>query len=222
MERTHYGGLRAEEQPADVSETLSAMPDESLSRTSTITVGDRSDTRRSFRREATRDLDVRKAVRSVDDMAVGQTPISGWLDLDAVRAADGQRRTRWSDRSLVVFGGGTGIVALVVLVGSVLTVSENSTHPPAPARSSLTPSASPTAMAPSPPPIATAPLPPPTAAAPSLPPTAPAPRIAPPPATSTPSAQPAETPAEIAPPPRHSRMGPRRLHELFPYVVPAE
>jgi hypothetical protein len=193
------------------------MPDESLLPTSTISIVDRSDTLRTFRRQATRDLDVRKAVHSVDDMAVGQSPISGWLDLDAVRAAYGQRRTRWMDRSLVIFGGGMGIVALIVLVVSVLTVSENSTHPRAPARPSLAPSASATATAPSPPPTATPPSPAPAATE-----TAPAPSVAPPPARSTPSAQPAETPDEIAPPPRHPRMGPRRLHELFPYLVPAD
>jgi hypothetical protein len=181
------------------------MPDESVSRTSTISIVDRTDTRPATRREATRDPDVRQAVRSVDDMAVGQSPTSGWLDLDAVWE-DRQRHTGWSDRSLVIFGGGTGIVALIVLVVSVLMVSHDSTHPPAPARSSVAPSSAP--------PSATAPSP--TAVTPT-------PSVAPPPLPIAPtsSAPPAATaPSEVAPPARHPRIGPRRLHQLFPYLSP--
>jgi len=184
------------------------MPDESVSRTSTITIADRTHTRQAPRREATRDLDVRKAARSVAGMAAGHSFTPGRPDSDAAWA-DGQRRTRWSDWGLVVFGGGMGIVALIVLVLSVLTVSDDSTHRPAPPRSSVAPS----------------PTTPPTAVAPSPTAVAPTPSIAPPPmpATSTPSAQPAQTaPNEIAPRPRPTRIGPRRLHQLFPYLVPAE
>ena len=185
------------------------MPDESVSRTSTITIVNRTDTRPAPRQEATHDLDVRKALRSVAGMAAGHSVTPGRPDSDAAWA-DGQRQTRWSDWGLVVFGGGMGIVALIVLVLSVLTVSDDSTHRPAPPRSSVAPSAtapSPTAVAPSP-----------TAAVPTT-------SNAPPPmpATPTPSAQPAETaPNEIAPRPRPTRIGPRRLHQLFPYLVPAD
>jgi hypothetical protein len=195
------------------------MPDESVSRTSTIAIVNRTDTRPAPRREATHDLDVRKALRSVAGMAAGQSVTPGRPDSDAAWA-DGQRQTRWSDWGLVVVGGGMGIVALIVLVLSVLTVSDDSTHRPAPSRSSVAPSAtapSPTEVVPSP----TAAVPAPSIAPPPMP----APSIAPPPmpATPTQSAQPAETaPNEIAPRPRPTWVGPRRLHQLFPYLVPAD
>jgi hypothetical protein len=188
------------------------MPDESVSctstSTSTSTIVDRTDTRPAPRREATRDLDVRKALRSVAGLAASQSFTPGRPERDAAWP-DGQRQTRWSDWGLVVFGGGMGIVALIVLVLSVLTVSDDSTHQPAPPRSSVAPSATT-------PPTATAPSP--TAVVPS-------PSIAPPPmpATPTSSPQPAQTaPSETAPPPVPARVVPRRLHHLFPNLFPTD
>jgi hypothetical protein len=186
------------------------MPDESVSRTSTITIVDRTDTRPAARREATRDLDVREAVRGVAGLAAWQSATSGEPDTDAAWV-DGQRQRGWSDRSLVVFGGGMGIVALIVLVVSVLTVSDDSTHQPAPPRSSVTPSAT------APPTATTPPTPSPTAVAPS-------PSVAPPPmpVTPTPSAQPTATaPSQTAPPPVPAGVVPRRLHRLFPHLFPS-
>lgn len=176
------------------------MPDESGSPTSTITIVNRSDTRPATRRETTHDLDVREAVRSVAGMAAGQSFTPDQPDSDAAWA-DGQRQRRWSDWGLVVFGGGMGIIALIVLVVSVLTVSDDSTHQPAPPRSSVAPSApSPTAV------LST-------------------PSIAPPPIPAAPTSfpQPADTtPSQTAPPPVPTRVGPRRLHHLFPRLFPAD
>jgi hypothetical protein len=180
------------------------MPDESVS--PTITIVDRTDTRPATRRQATHDLDVREAVLSVAGMAAGQPSTPGQPDSDTAWLGR-QRQTRFPDWGLVVFGGGMGIVALIVLVVSVLTVSDDSTHQPAPPRSSVAPSApSPTAV----PPSLTAVAPMPSAAPPSMP------------ATPTSSAQPAQT-ASSAPaaPPVPAGPVPRRLHRLFPRLFPA-
>ena len=69
------------------------MPDESVSRTSTITIVDRTDTRPATRREATHDLDVREAVRSVAGLAAGPSSTPGHPDTDAAWI-DGQRQKR--------------------------------------------------------------------------------------------------------------------------------
>ena len=177
------------------------MPDESVSRTntSTISIVDRTDTRPATRREATHDLDVREAARSVAGMAAGQSFTQGQPDSDTAWLG-GQRQRGWSDRSLVIFGGGMGIVALIVLVVSVFMVSDDSTHQPAPARSSVAPTV-------------TAPAP-----------TAVTPSITPPvPVTPTSSAPPAATaPSQPAAPPVPARPVPRRLHHLFPHLFPPD
>jgi hypothetical protein len=183
------------------------MPDQSDSRTSTststISIVDRTDTRPATRRDAAHDLDVRQAVRSVAGMAAGQSLTPGQPDSDTAWL-DGRRHTGWSDRSLVIFGGGMGIVALIVLVVSVFMVSDDSTHP---ARSSVAPSVTAPPTAPSP----TAVTPTPTIAPPPMP-------VAP-----TSSAQPAATaPSEPAAPPVPARVGPRRLHHLFPHLFPPD
>lgn len=181
------------------------MPDESVS--PTITIVDTTQTRPATRRQVTHDLDVREAVLSVAGMATGQPSTPGQPDSDTAWLG-GRRQTRFPDWGLVVFGGGMGIVALIVLVVSVLTVSDDSTtHQPAPPRPSVSPTApSPTAVAPSP--TTVAPMP--SAATPSTQ------------ASPTSSAQPTQT-ASTAPaaPPAPPGPVPRRLHRLFPRLFPA-